>query len=109
MPAPEYREQLQRFLRMLIYLANFIPNLSQVASPVRTLLEKDVEWHWQSKQESSFKKLKQLATEAPVLKYFDPTKPTELSVDDSSKGLGAVLLQEGHPITHASEALTQTQ
>ena len=71
MPAPENREQLQRFLGMLTYLAKFIPNLSQVASPLRTLLEKDVEWHWQSEQESSFKKFKQLATEAPVLKYFD--------------------------------------
>ena len=109
MPAPENREQLQRFLGMLTYLAKFIPNLSQVASPLRTLLEKDVEWHWQCEQESSFKKLKQLATEAPVLKYFDPTKPTELSVDASSKGLGAVLIQEGHPITYASKALTQTQ
>ena len=109
MPAPENREQLQRFLWMLTYLAKFIPNLSQVASPLRTLLEKDVEWHWQSEQESSFKKLKQLATEAPVLKYFDPTKPTDLSVDASSKGLGAILLQEGHPIMYASKALTQTQ
>ena len=80
-----------------------------MVSPLRTLLEKDVEWHWQREQESSFKKLKQLATEAPVLKYFNPTKPTELSVDASSKGLGAVLIQEGHPITYASKALTQTQ
>ena len=62
---------------MLTYLT---PNLSPVTSPLRTILEKDVEWHWQSEQESSFKKLKELATEAPGLKYFDPTKLTELSV-----------------------------
>jgi len=67
------------------------------------------EWHWHNNQEQSFKMLKQLAIETPVLKYFDPKKPTKLSVDASSKGLGAVLLQEGHPITYASRALTQTQ
>ena len=36
--------------------------------------------------------LKQLATEALVLKWFDPNKPIEPSVDANSKGLGAVLL-----------------
>jgi len=53
--------------------------------------------------------LKQLAIETPVLKYFDPKKPTKLSVDASSKGLRAELLQEGHSITYALRALTQTQ
>ena len=44
-----------------------------------------------------------------MLKFFDPNKPTKLSVDVSLKGLGAVLLQEGHPITYASKTLTCTQ
>ena len=30
-------------------------------------------------------------------------------MDASLKGLGAVLLQEGHPITYTSKALTRTQ
>ena len=45
MPAPKNREKLQRFIGMLTYLAKFIPNLSQVASPLKTLLEKEIEWH----------------------------------------------------------------
>ena len=64
---------------------------------------------WALEQESSFKKLKQLATKAPVLKYINPTKPTKFSVNASSKDLATVLLQEGHPNTYASKALTQTQ
>ena len=82
MPMPKNREELQRFLGMLTYLTKFIPNISQVASPLRTLLEKNVEWHWHNKQEHNLKTLK-LAIEAPVLKYFDPHKPTKLSVDAS--------------------------
>ena len=109
MPTPKSTEELQQFLGMLTYLAKFIPNLSQVASPLRKLLEKNIEWHWESDQEQSFKTLKQLAIEAPVLKFFDPNNPTKLSVDASLKGLGAVLLQEGHPITYTSKALTHTQ
>ena len=109
MPSPQNKEELQRFLGMLTYLTKFIPNLSQVASPLRVLLEKNVKWHWDSDQEHSFKALKQLAIKAPVLKYFDPHKPTKLSVDASSKGLGAVLQQDDHPVAYASRALTQTQ
>ena len=109
MPCPQSREDLQRFLGMLTYLGKFIPNLSHIASPLRTLLEKNVEWHWQAEQANSFRSLKGLITTAPVLKYFNPSKPTKLSVDASSKGLGAVLIQDNHPIAYASRALTRCQ
>ena len=109
MPHPETTEDLQRFLGMLTYLGKFIPNLSHVDSPLRTLLEKDVEWQWQAEQQKSFKSLKELITTAPVLKYFNPKRPVKLSVDASSKGLGAVLLQDNNPIAYASKALTTCQ
>ena len=80
-----------------------------MASPLRTLLEKNVEWHWQAEQANTFTSLKELITKAPVLKYFNRTKPTKLSVDASSKGLGAVLIQDNHRIAYASRALTTCQ
>ena len=109
MNTPKSKEEVQRFLGMVTYLAKFIPNLSQTASPLRALLEKDVEWHWTQQQAMSFESLKKLITEAPVLKYFDPTKPVKISVDSSSKGMGAVLLQDEHPVAYASKALTSSQ
>ena len=48
-------------------------------------------------------------TEEPVLKYYDVIKPVTLSVDSSSTGLGAVLLQDNQPVAYASRALTPTQ
>ena len=109
MNRPSNKEELQRFLGMVTYLAKFIPNLSQTAAPLRVLLEKDVEWHWTDQQTVSFESLKQLVTKAPVLKYFDPTQPVKISVDASSKGMGAVILQDERPIAYASKALTSTQ
>jgi len=43
------------------------------------------------------------------LKIFDPTKAVKISVDVSSKGMGAVLLQDEHPIAYTSKSITRTQ
>ena len=48
-------------------------------------------------------------TQAPILKYFDPKKKTVLQTDASCKGLGACLLQDGHPIYFASKSLTDAE
>ena len=109
MKPPQSKEELQRFLGMVTYLAKFIPNFSQVSTPLRQLLEKETEWHWTESQEESFKKLKTLVTQSPVLKYFDDSKPVKISVDASSGGLGAVLLQEDQPVAYASKALSRSQ
>ena len=109
MKSPENKKQLQQFLGMVTYVAKFILNLSQVAAPLRTLLENDIEWHWTEHQETSFATLKQLVTQAPVLKFFDPAKSVKISVDASLKGMGAVLLQDEQPIVYASKVLTKSQ
>ena len=109
MKPPTDKEELQRFLGMMTYLTKFIPNFSQLAAPLRVLLEKNTEWHWTQKQETSFESLKRMITNSPVLKFFDPKKPTRVSVDTSSKGIGAVLLQDQYPIAYASKSLTTCQ
>ncbi len=44
--------------------------------------------------------------EAQVLKYFNPKEPVIVSVDTSSKGLSAVLLQDSRTAAYASKVLT---
>ena len=46
MPDPQNASELHRFLGMLVYLGNFIPNLSSKTSELRKLLEADVDWNW---------------------------------------------------------------
>ena len=41
-----------------------------------------------------------------ILRYFNIHKPITIQVDASLKGLGATLLQGGHPVTFASKVLT---
>ena len=66
-------------------------------------------WHREEEQNKSFETLKKQVTEAPILQYFSPDKPVTISVNASSKGMGAVLLQEEHPVAYASKALTSSQ
>ena len=109
LPTPANREDLQRFLGVVTYLSKFIPNMSQKSAPLCQLLQKDVEWSWGRVEEDTFTCLKTSISSAPVLKFFDPKEPVTLSVDASSKGVGAVLLQNDHPVTYASKALTPSQ
>ena len=51
---PNDKPAVQRFLGMATYLAKFIPNFSQLASPLRVLLEKNTAWHWDKPQQDSF-------------------------------------------------------
>ena len=109
MNRPQNKEELQRFLGMVTYVAKFIPNFSQISTPLRQLLEKETDWYWTEIQEESFNSLKTLVTQSPVLRYFDVGKPVKISVDASSGGLGAVLLQNDQPVAYASKALSRSQ
>ena len=109
MKPPQNTKELKTFLGFIQYLGKFMPNMATVSAPLRELLEKNIAWHWDQEQEASFERLKQMASSTPVLGYYDPSKPLTLSVDASSKGLGAVLLQDGKPLAYASRALTPTQ
>lgn len=53
----------------------------------------------------AFEQLKSLITSHPILKYPDFNKPFKINTDASNYAIGAVLLQEGHPISYASRTL----
>lgn len=76
-----------------------------MSAPLREWLKNKIAWHWDIEQEESFHRLKQLVSEPPVLRYYDPTKELTLTEDASSQGLGAALFQ-GQPIAYASRSLT---
>ena len=50
-----------------------------------------------------------LVTSQPVLSYYDSARELTLQSDASETGLGATLMQEGHPIAFASRALTDVE
>ena len=108
-PVPQDKEDLQRFLGMMIYLATFIPNFSEESQPLRDLLKKNVPFEMLDDHLHCLQKLQTAISAKSCVKYFDPTKPTTLEVDSSTKGLGAAILQDGQPVAFASKALNSAQ
>ena len=109
MPRPKNRDDILRLNGMVNYLSRFLPHLSDVMKPLRDLTHKDAEWCWDDLQDKAWNDVKTLIASAPVLAYYKPTEVLEIQCDSSQSGLGAALMQNGHPIAYASRALTETE
>ncbi len=102
MPPPSDRPGVMRLLGMGQFLAKFVPHFSEVTAPLRELLMKENEFRWNEHTHGkAFQQLKQMLVTAPVLGYYDVTKPIVIQCDASSTGLGAAILQDGKPIEYA--------
>ena len=109
MPVPESREAVERLKGMVAYLSRFLPKLSSVMQPLLQLTRKDSEFRWSDKHDKTLREIKDLVTNASVLKYFNSKKQLVIQCDASAKGLGAVMLQDGCPVAYGSRTLTDTE
>ena len=95
---------------MVNYLGRLNPNLSTHTFNFRKLLEKDSLWCFKNKHENEIDNLKQLITNSPVLKFYNPKLPMKVLCDASMKGLGlAKTSWHLAPISYASRSLTSVE
>lgn len=112
--APEVVGEVRSFLGLVNYCARYIPNMATIAEPLRRLTKKNTTFAWKSEQQKAFQKLKECLTEQPVLSYYDRDAQTQVIVDASPVGLGAVLVQKQkngafQPVAYASKALNDVE
>ena len=112
---PSDATEVRSLLGMSNYCSRFIPAYATLTQPLRELTQKDTPWEWTDLHDRTLKQLKNALAEAPVTAYFDPDKPTEINVDASPVGLGAILAQTDpasgnkHVVAYASRSLTAVE
>jgi hypothetical protein len=71
------------------------------------LLKKGALFLWTGTVQTAFEAVKQALSSAPVLALPDYEKQFILETDASNIGVGAILMQEGHPIAYLSKSLSR--
>lgn len=77
-----------------------------MCAPLTELLKKDTKFLWNDRAEVAFQQLKQMMTKAPVLALPNFNGRFVVEADASNVGMGAVLMQGGHPLAFCSKAFS---
>ncbi|KAD7117361.1 hypothetical protein E3N88_04629 [Mikania micrantha] len=83
----------------------FVKHYGIIARPLTALTKKDG-FKWNEAADVAFNKLKQALISAPVLRLPDFSQPFVVECDASSDGVGAILIQEDHPIAYFSKGFS---
>ena len=75
------------------YCAHFIPNFATVSEPLRQLTRTGSKYVWRKAQQRALNQLKGSLTSDSVMAHYNPEAETELRVDGSPVGIGAILMQ----------------
>lgn len=112
-PVPQSANEVQRFLGMINYYHEFLPDLASIAEPLRRFTRKNVKFQWSEECSKSYSTLKAMAADNLKVFIFDQFAPTFVTTDASDVGVGAVLSQlQGNrevPIAFASHTLSQRE
>jgi hypothetical protein len=105
--------QVESLIGLSQYCEKIIPNHAAIVAPLRELCRKNVKWAWEDKHTEAVNQLKK-ACSTKALSFFNKNLETELHVDASTDGLGAVLMQQDiecnhHVIAYASKSLNDVQ
>ena len=108
---PTTTTELRRLVGMVNYYRDMWKGRSHVLGPLTELAsgKKNKKIKWTPEQEKAFQEIKRLVSQETILAYPDWNKPFEIHSDASDYQLGAVLSQDGKPLSFFSRKLTAPQ
>ncbi len=112
-PVPKSVGEVRSFVGLATYFRRFIQGFSTIARPLHALTKHGVAqlstFPWTASCQAAFEGLKAALTTAPVLRLPNYDKPFEVIADASVHGLGAVLMQDGHPVAYESRKFSPAE
>ena len=105
---------VRRFVGLVNYYRKFVLRFSALAAPLTALCSPRAQFTWGPAEQQSFDALKAALTSAPVLRVWDPARPTRLLTDASELAVLAILEKPDdagafHPVAFESRKLTQPE
>ena len=84
---------VRSFLGLASYCSLYIKDFATISTPLIELTKQGRPFEWTAECEEAFVRIRQAVTSVEHLAYFDALLCTELTVDASPVGLGAILAQ----------------
>lgn len=107
-PPPRNLTELRGLFGLCSYYRRFVKGFSQLGAPLTDLTKKGA-FRWTEEAQQVFEKLKEVMSSCPVLALPDFNQPFVLECDASGDGIGAVLMQNKHPIVYESRKLNKLE
>ena len=113
---PGSKEEVERFLGVVNWLHEFIPNNAAILAPITELKKTKTlkKWEWTKEAQHAFDTVKKVVENAPILRYPNFDKPFVVITDASNYAIGGALLQHNtngqlQPIEFCSKKLTANE
>jgi hypothetical protein len=103
-PTPKTLTELRGFLGLCTYYRKFVKGFSQLCAPLTDLTKKG-SFKWNDEAQVTMEKMKKVMSTCPILALPDFSIPFTLECDASREGIGAVLMQNRHPLAYESQKL----
>ena len=105
-PTLENVSEVRSFHGLASFYRKFIKNFSAICNAMTETMRGDKkEFKWTHGADKSFETLKQKVVELPILALTNFNKAFQVECDASGNVIGAILSQEGKPVSFFSEKL----
>ena len=109
-PQPSDKHSLMRFLGVLRWCAEFLPEEFEPSAKIlMTIAKPSVKFVWGREHSEAFVRVKEAAIHALRLSFPDFRKPFILETDASQSGFGALLTQDGKVVRVAHRRTTPAE